>query len=436
MKSSPELQPHNTSPSKDIDFLSEDKYACASITPQSYSQASRYLPFTTSLSQSKQRSILIIGGGTFDASTAYHRSEKGYTNVTVFDRWATISKEAAGNNINKVIQADYPEILYAILATESINEWRDTTGLFAGLYHRYGWLITAGDKSLPFIEGSIKTAGERGFEEAQPVISKEVNQRWPAYDGPMAGWKTYWNSSAGWANAREALKRMADGAQKFGVRYVSGHAGHVVRLLFDSIARCVGVQGADGATYFADEIILAAGAAAASIFDLKGQSIANGHTVGHIQLQPEEVEKYAKMPIVDHLERGNTQSQNRATQCADKLGYIVSSAGRRYHQNWGSQLRHQLCINTRQGVAPTLSLSQRKRRHPKTHRESTPRLAWRTSTSLRRPRMVRNANMLGRRYGRLQLPHWQPSSTCRSQIGGRRFCSWLQVFARCWEIYR
>ncbi|KAF2159444.1 hypothetical protein M409DRAFT_30062 [Zasmidium cellare ATCC 36951] len=253
---------------------------------------------------SKQRSILIVGGGTFGTSTAYHLSKQGYTNVKVLDRWASPSKEAAGNDINKVIRADYPEPLYANLATESINEWQDPNGLFAGLYHRCGWLIAAGDKSLPFIEGSIKTAGEHGSEEAQPVTSQEVNDRWPAYDGTMPGWKTYWNSSAGWANAREALRRMADAAEKAGVRYITGADGHVVRLLFEDAAKCVGAKSANGTSHFADEIILAAGAAAASILDMKGQLAAKGHTVGHIQLRPDEVEKYAAMPIVDHLEGG------------------------------------------------------------------------------------------------------------------------------------
>lgn len=254
--------------------------------------------------QSKQRSILIVGGGTFGTSTAYHLSKRGYTNVKVLDRWAPPSKEAAGNDINKVIRADYPEPLYANLATESIKEWRNPNGLFAGLHQQCGWLMAAGEKTLPFIEGSIKTAGERGFEMAQPMTSDEINQRWPAYNGPMSGWKTYWNSSAGWANAREGLKRMAEAAQKSGVQYVSGPAGHVVLLLYDGTSRCVGVQSADGTAHFADDIILAAGAAAASVLDMKGQLVAKGHTVGHIQLRPEEISKYASMPIVDHLEGG------------------------------------------------------------------------------------------------------------------------------------
>lgn len=252
----------------------------------------------------KDRSILIVGGGTFGTSTAYHLSQQGYTNVTVLDRWAPPSKEAAGSDINKIIRADYPERLYADLATESIKKWRDPNGLFAGLYHRSGWLMAAGKKSLPFIEGSIKTAGERGFEKAQLLTSEEVRARFPAYDGPMQDWQTYWNSSAGWANARAALGRMAEAAQKKGVKYITGSAGHVSKLLFNENRRCIGARTIDGTTHLADEILLATGAAAGSILDMKGQLVAKGHTVGHIQLSPDEVKKYASMPIVDHLEGG------------------------------------------------------------------------------------------------------------------------------------
>lgn len=263
----------------------------------------------------KDRSILIVGGGTFGTSTAYHLAQQGYTNVTVLDRWVPPSKEAAGNDINKIIRADYPKPLYADLATESIGQWRDPNGLFAGLYHRSGWLMAAGEKSIPFIEGSIKTAGERGFEKAQLLTSEEVWARFPAYDGPMLNWKTYWNSSAGWASARAALKRMADTAQKKGVKYITGSAGHVSNLLFNDNGKCMGAKTVHGSTHLADEIILAAGAAAASILDMKSQLVAKGHTVGHIQLEPDEVEKYASMPIVDHLEGGKYITLFTSTNC-------------------------------------------------------------------------------------------------------------------------
>ncbi|KKY18798.1 putative fructosyl amino acid oxidase [Phaeomoniella chlamydospora] len=251
-----------------------------------------------------ERSILIVGGGTFGTSTAYHLSRRGYNSVTVLDRWAAPSSEAAGNDINKVIRADYPEQLYASLATEATEIWKDPNGMFGGLYHRCGWLIAASGISLPFIESSVETAGKLGFEQAQPMSPGAIHKRWPAFTGEMDGWKSYWNSSAGWADARTALSRMASATMEAGVKYISGDAGYVKQLLFDETSTCIGAKCADGNARFADVVIVAAGASAASVLDMKGQLVAKGHTVGHIQLSPEEVEKYKNIPIVDHLEEG------------------------------------------------------------------------------------------------------------------------------------
>jgi sarcosine oxidase/L-pipecolate oxidase len=251
-----------------------------------------------------KRSVLIVGGGTFGTSTAYHLAQRGYAQIVVLDRSAPPSEVAAGNDINKVIRADYPEPLYARLATEATELWRDPNGLFHDLYHRCGWLLAASDVSLPWIEQSINTAGELGQEQAQNISGQEVTSRWPVFNGAMEGWKSYWSSAAGWANARKALTRMALAAQKAGVTYISGDAGHVQQLLFNAEGACVGAKCADGTEHFADVVVLAAGAAAASLLDMKGQLVAKGHTVGHIQLTPEEVERYKNIPIVDHLEGG------------------------------------------------------------------------------------------------------------------------------------
>jgi len=129
-----------------------------------------------STKSSSERSVLIVGGGTFGTKTAYHLSQRGYKSVKVVDRWAPPSLEAAGNDINKVIRADYPEPLYAKLASEAINVWKDPKGIFSGLYHKTGWVLAADSASLPFIECSIKTAGDLGLEQAEPISTKDISK--------------------------------------------------------------------------------------------------------------------------------------------------------------------------------------------------------------------------------------------------------------------
>ncbi|KAK7192677.1 hypothetical protein DPSP01_006892 [Paraphaeosphaeria sporulosa] len=252
------------------------------------------------------KSVLIVGGGTFGTSTAYHLSLKPetYHSITVLDRFPVPSQEAAGNDINKVIRNDYADPLYARLTTEAMKLWGNPHGLYKGLYHRTGWLLGAAEESKDFVRQSAETARKLGLVVAQPVSRDEIRSRWPLITGEMHGWSTVWNPSAGWANARGGLTKLAQAAQENSVRYVDGAQGHVVQLLYDQNGRCIGAKAADGSTYFAEMVILAAGAAAATLLDLKGQLVAKGHTVGHIKCTPAEVKKYRQMPIVAHLEGG------------------------------------------------------------------------------------------------------------------------------------
>lgn len=50
----------------------------------------------------KDESILIIGAGCFGVSTAYHLLRRGYTDIAVIDRAATLpAPDAASNDINR-----------------------------------------------------------------------------------------------------------------------------------------------------------------------------------------------------------------------------------------------------------------------------------------------------------------------------------------------
>lgn len=253
------------------------------------------------------QSILIVGGGTFGTSAAYHLSQRGYKYIKVLDRSAPPSQEAAGTDINKVIRADYPDPLYASLATDSLNVWKDPNSLFGGLYTRTGWVYSAAEGTTDFITRSSETATKLGFEPALPIHVNDVQKRWPMLDGGMEGWRSFHNSSAGWANAKTGLLRMAKAAMNLGVEYVSGEAGHVSQLLFNEEKRCIGVRCRDGQSHYADIILLAAGAYAPALLDLKGQLVAKGHCVGHIQLNAAEVEKYKDMPIITHLQGGESE---------------------------------------------------------------------------------------------------------------------------------
>ncbi|PVH89836.1 putative sarcosine oxidase [Cadophora sp. DSE1049] len=226
------------------------------------------------------------------------------TNVKVLDRWAPPSREASGNDINKVVRADYGQQLYADLGQEAMKVWKDPTHILNPFFHGTGWIISASNESIPFMHASLKTLKRLGYSGAGFVTRQEVQERWPTFSGPMKDWEIMWNEAAGWANADKAVAALAASAMSRGVQYISGDAGHVKKLLFDSDSKCIGVACEDGSSHFADVVILAAGAATSSILDMEGQLVAKGHSVVHVQLTREEVQHYKNIPILDNLEDG------------------------------------------------------------------------------------------------------------------------------------
>lgn len=62
------------------------------------------------------KSILIVGAGTFGLSTAYHLAKSGYRNITVLEKSPVVPSElSAGDDYNKIIRAEYENPWYAKL---------------------------------------------------------------------------------------------------------------------------------------------------------------------------------------------------------------------------------------------------------------------------------------------------------------------------------
>ncbi|KAE8147347.1 FAD dependent oxidoreductase [Aspergillus avenaceus] len=247
--------------------------------------------------------ILIVGGGAFGTSTAYHLAQRGYTSVRVLDRYAAPSLEAASTDISKIIRSDYNDPLYAAMGVESISAWR-SWDILRDLYYVTGWILSAAHRSIPFVEGSIETCERLGVTGLERMTPDQIRRRFPLITGELDAWNVnVWNPTAGWAKSGEALGRMALAAQEKGVQYISGEGGYVRKMVYEG-DRCTGVITEDGTTHNADMVIMAAGAWTPSLVDLNGQLTAKGHAVAHIQLTPEETQRYQTLPILDNLEHG------------------------------------------------------------------------------------------------------------------------------------
>ncbi|KAI0159937.1 FAD dependent oxidoreductase [Hypoxylon sp. FL1284] len=248
-------------------------------------------------------SVLIVGGGVFGTSTAYHLASRGYKSVTVIDRFDAPSKDSAGCDLNKVIRADYPNPLYARLGQEAMKEWKDPKSLFAGLYRESGWIMSGHDLTRDWLESSRKLSEKIGRKGVKYMSADEIKQQWPAFTGDFAGWTNLYSPAAGWVPAGQALLRMANAARKLGVKYIFGDTGYARKLVYAADGTCTGVITADGATRNADVVVLASGANTASLVEAKEEVVANSSAIMVIKLEPDEIAKYRDIPIVDDFEQ-------------------------------------------------------------------------------------------------------------------------------------
>lgn len=142
--------------------------------------------------------VLIIGGGVFGTSTAYHAVRRGYKNVKVLDRFASPSKDSAATDLNKVVRADYPNPLYTKLGMEAMAVWKDDKSVLGGMYHESGWIMAAHDMTVGWLESARLTAEKAGRQGVKYMTGKELSQKWPALTGEFPNWTNLWSPAAGW----------------------------------------------------------------------------------------------------------------------------------------------------------------------------------------------------------------------------------------------
>lgn len=73
-------------------------------------------PGVSIMGVSKSDAIIIVGGGAFGLSTALHLSQRGYSNISVFEKDDNIPPRfSAANDLNKIVRAEYEDPFYTDL---------------------------------------------------------------------------------------------------------------------------------------------------------------------------------------------------------------------------------------------------------------------------------------------------------------------------------
>lgn len=256
-----------------------------------------------------KHSYLIVGAGVFGVSTAFHII-KTYPDaqVTIVDRDAfdAESRVAASWDWNKVVRADYDDIVYCRLGLEAQDIFRSDP-LWKPFFHESGiyWMCRS-DYAQDVLDnyqklGRTADLAAVPIEEARKLYGGVFDEA--DYDGVK---EVLVNKTSGWAAAGDCLRAVTREAIRLGVNYVTAD---VASLNFDSNNRCTGILTKSGKTLSASHVILSTGAftpklleqsaAKSGLDDLRAgdRILAAGITTGMTKLDEKSLETYASMPV-------------------------------------------------------------------------------------------------------------------------------------------
>ncbi|KAJ4335755.1 hypothetical protein N0V87_005870 [Didymella glomerata] len=260
-------------------------------------------------SRSNTTVIVVGGGGTIGSSTALHLIRSGYTpsNITVLDTYPIPSAQSAGNDLNKIMGVRIRNPGDLQLSLEARAMWRDDE-LFKPFFHNTGRLDCAHGDGVEGLRQSYEALlnANAGLEATNHWLDSEdaILSKMPLLDREqIRGWKAVWNTDGGWLAAAKAINAIGEYLAKSGVNFGFYGAGtFAAPLLAEGV--CVGVRTANGAHYYADKVVLAAGAWSPALVDLQEQCVSKAWVYAHMQLSPQEARKYKDCPVVYHGDYG------------------------------------------------------------------------------------------------------------------------------------
>ncbi|KAF4631685.1 hypothetical protein G7Y89_g6449 [Cudoniella acicularis] len=254
-------------------------------------------------------SYLIIGGGIFGVSTAYHLAQAyPEASIVLVDRSEEFpSPLAASHDFNKIVRADYGNSFYCQLALEARQAWTSDP-LYSTFYHQSGLLNIDGTGLGKRIIRNYEDS--KVHSKATIIGSDEMKFR---YNGIFADAnyrgvdEIFINPLSGWAEATLAVKAVVEKCRNSGVKFIQGD---VTNLIFDDHDRCTGIKTTDGRTFSADKVILSTGAGTARLLaesspereDLQaGDRITAAAVVtGVVKLTSEQMERFKTSPAFIH----------------------------------------------------------------------------------------------------------------------------------------
>ena len=258
---------------------------------------------------SDEASYLIVGAGVFGVSTAYHLIQKyPSASVTLVDRDAfdAESRVAASWDWNKVVRADYDDIVYCRMGLEAQDVFKSDP-LWKPYFHETGIYWTCRDDYAGTVIDNYRKLGRKADLKALSV-DEARNMYGGLFDeADYSGVKEVLvNQTSGWGAAGDCLTAVTREAVRLGVKYVTAE---VATLQLDGRGRCFGVKTAKGDSLKASHVILSTGAFTPKLLEFSAKSsgltslradgriVAGGITTGMTRLDEQTHKNFASMPV-------------------------------------------------------------------------------------------------------------------------------------------
>lgn len=253
-------------------------------------------------------SYVIVGAGVFGVSTAYHLIKK-YPNrsITIIDRDAydADSRCAASWDWNKVVRADYDDLIYCRMTIESQDIFKSDP-LWKPYFHETGiyWMCRS-DYAQNVID-NYKKLGRKADIKAYPVEEAKKLYGGLFADADYTDVKEVLvNKTSGWGAAGDCLRAVTKECLRLGVKYA---VAEVEGLKLSKNGRCVGVKTSEG-EHDASHIILSTGAYTPKLLEICAEKegrpnlsagsriLAAGIATGMVTLDEKSFPRFKDMPV-------------------------------------------------------------------------------------------------------------------------------------------